>query len=233
MLNAIALDDEEHALQLLSWMCEEVNFINLKAIFTKPSEANKFIKKFPIDLIFLDINMPDINGIDFFKNLGQECMVIFTTAYGEFAFEAFNVNAIDYLQKPLQQNRFLKACEKAKDYFEYNQNKDTQESKYLYIRAEYALVKILFSEIVYMQTLDDYIKIHIQGKKPIMTLMSMKKMAERLPESEFVRIHQSYIVSIHKIESVRAKTISLGFVDLPLGASFEKQFNQKYMKDYI
>ncbi|MFM9943994.1 MAG: LytR/AlgR family response regulator transcription factor [Bacteroidia bacterium] len=228
MIRCIAIDDEPMALEVIKAFCEKISFLHLSHTFTQVSAAQKHLKTFPVDLIFLDIQMPDLNGIDFYKNFKEDAMVIFTTAYSQYAVDAFNVNAVDYLLKPFEFTRFEDACNKTKDYLEFSKSKNSAESNSLLIRSEYALVKVPFSEILYLETLDDYIKIHQIGKKPILTLMSMKKMLEQLPEQEFIRVHRSYIVPLNKIESVRAKSISLGVIEIPIGTSYEKDFFRKY-----
>lgn len=231
MIKCIAIDDEPLALELVETFCQQMPYLKLEKTFTQTSAAQKHLRKFPVDLIFLDIQMPDMNGIEFFKSIKQESMVIFTTAHAQYAVESYTLNAVDYLLKPLQQNRFVQACEKAKEFHSYLNNKNTYSPNYLYIRTEYALAKIRFADILYLETMDDYVKIHQIGKKPVLTLMSMKKMMERLPQPEFIRVHRSYIVPLNKIESVRGKSVSLGVVDLPIGASYEKEFFRVYMKD--
>ena len=231
MIKCIAIDDEPLALELVEAFCQEIPYLQLERSFTQTSAAQKHLRKFPVDLIFLDVQMPDMNGIEFFKSIKQECMVIFTTAHSQYAVESYSLNALDYLLKPLLQNRFIQACEKAKDFHEYLNNKKTDSPNFLYIRSEYALVKIPLSDIHYLETMDDYIKIHQLGKKPVLTLMSMKKMMERLPQSAFIRVHRSFIVPLSKIESVKGKSISLGVIDLPIGASYVKAFFRVYMKD--
>lgn len=233
MIKCIAVDDEPLALELVEIFCGQVPFLQLVKTFTKTSAAQKHLQTFPVDLIFLDIQMPDRNGIEFFKSMKQASMVIFTTAHSQYAVESYTLNAVDYLLKPLQQKRFVQACEKAKDFYEYINNKNSGAPNFLYIRSEYALVKIPFAEILYLETMDDYIKIHQSGKKPVLTLMSMKKMMERLPHTEFIRVHRSFIVPFSKIESVRGKRISLGVINLPIGASYEKGFLAAYMKDEL
>ena len=228
MINCIAIDDEPLALEVIQSFCERIPFLQLQKIFTKPSSAAKHLRKFPVDLIFLDIQMPDINGIEFFKTINQEVMVIFTTAYSEYAVKGFEVNAVDYLLKPIKFKRFEQACQKSKDYFDYQNHKSLQTNSFLYVRSEYALVKIPFTDILYLETLDDYIKVHRLGKNPILTLMSMKKMMEKLPKTEFVRIHRSYIVPLSKIESVRAKSVYLDVTELPIGSTYEKEFFRIY-----
>ncbi|MCD6067548.1 MAG: DNA-binding response regulator [Bacteroidetes bacterium] len=228
MIRCIVIDDEPMALEVIKTFCDKIPFVDLVQSFTQVSRAKAYLQNFPVDLIFLDIQMPDVNGIDFYKGINQEKMVIFTTAFSEYAVEGFNLSAVDYLLKPIEFKRFEAACAKANDYFGYTRAKKTPEESFLYVRSEYALVKISFSDILYLETLDDYIKIHQAGKKPVLTLMSMKKMLEKLPESEFVRVHRSYIVPFRKIGSVRSKSIFLEGIEIPIGNSFEKNFSARY-----
>jgi len=233
MIKCIAIDDEPLALELLETFCKEIPYLKMEKTFTQTSAAQKHLRNFPVDLIFLDIQMPHMSGIEFFKHIKQESMVIFTTAYSQYAVESYALNAVDYLLKPLQQNRFVQACEKAKEFYEFLKNKNSFSPKFLYIRSEYALAKIPFADILYLETMDDYIKVHQLGKKPVITLMSMNKMMERLPQTEFIRVHRSYIVPLNKIESVKGKRVSLGVIDLPIGVSYENDFFRIYMKDYF
>ena len=228
MINCIALDDEPMALEVIKSLCAKIPYINLSHTFTQVSLAKKHLHKFPVDLLFLDISMPDMNGITFYKNIQQDAMVIFTTAYSDYAVEGFNVNAVDYLLKPIEFERFQTACEKAKDYSEYIKASKTKTQNCLYVRSEYALVKIPYSEILYIGTMDVYIKIHLTGGRTVLTLMSMRKMLEKLPDNEFIRVHRSYIVPLNKIEAVRAKTILIESAIIPIGTSFKDDFFKKY-----
>jgi DNA-binding LytR/AlgR family response regulator len=227
MINCIALDDEPMALEVLKSLCSKIPAINLTHTFTQVSLAKKHLRKFPVDLVFLDIEMPDENGFDFYKSINQKIMVIFTTAYSKYAVEGFNVNAIDYLLKPIEFFRFEIACNKAVDYQNYLKQSTNNVKDCIYVRSEYALVKILFSEIRYLETMDDYIKVHTQDKT-IITLMSMKKMYEKLPGDKFLRVHRSFIVSISNITSIRGKNILLGKTLIPIGISYKKEVNTVY-----
>ena len=223
MINCIALDDEPLALEVLKEFCKHIPFINLSHTFTRVSLAQKHLIKFPVDLIFLDIEMPDKNGFEFLKSINQNVIVIFTTAYSKYAAEGFNVNAIDYLLKPIELDRFKVACKKANDFFEYAANATSKIQNCLYVRSEYALVKILFSEIRYLETMDDYIKIHSSDGKIVLTLTSMKKILEKLPSNEFTRVHRSFAVSVSNISSIRKQTILLGDTIIPIGSNYKKQ----------
>jgi DNA-binding LytR/AlgR family response regulator len=187
------------------------------------SLAQKHLNKFPVDLIFLDIEMPDKNGFELLKSINQDVIVIFTTAYSKYAVEGFEVNAIDYLLKPIELDRFKIACKKANDFFEFLANARSKIQNCLYVRSEYALIKILFSEIRFLETMDDYIKIHTTDGKTILTLMSMKKILEKLPNNDFIRVHRSFAVSLSTISSIRNKTIYLGETAIPLGTNYTKE----------
>jgi DNA-binding LytR/AlgR family response regulator len=223
MINCIALDDEPLALEVLKEFCKQVPYINLSHTFNRVSLAQKHLNKFPVDLIFLDIEMPDKNGFEFLKSINQDVIVIFTTAYSKYAAEGFNVNAIDYLLKPIELDRFKVACKKANDFFEYAANATSKIQNCLYVRSEYALVKILFSEIRYLETMDDYIKIHSSDGKIVLTLTSMKKILEKLPSNEFTRVHRSFAVSVSSISSIRKQSILLGDTIIPIGSNYKKQ----------
>ena len=227
-MKAIAIDDEPLALQVIEKLTAKVGFITLEKTFTDPNAARNHLISFPVDLIFLDINMPSVNGINFYKSLKQETMVIFTTAFSEYAVKGFEVNAIDYLLKPIDIKRFVQACEKAQNYYQHIFNKTESKAKHLYVRSEYSLVKIAFEDILYFETLDDYIKIHLAGKKPLLTLMSMKKMMDLLPDTDFVRVHRSFIVSMSKIEQVRNQVIKILGNEIPIGITYLSAFHKVF-----
>lgn len=222
-MEAIAIDDEIPALKTIERFCAKVDFISLQKTFNQPNEALKYLRKFPVDLLFLDINMPSLSGIDFYKAIEQETMVIFTTAYSEYAVEGFNLNAVDYLLKPYSYERFLQAVNKANDYFLYQRQSDN--SQYLFIRADYSLIKIDIADILFIEGLDDYLKIHLAGQKPLVARMTMKTMQEKLPAKDFIRVHRSYIIAINRIINVRNKTIALeNDINIPIGSSYEADF---------
>jgi DNA-binding LytR/AlgR family response regulator len=225
VISAIAIDDEPLPLEIIEAYCAEVDFIKLEKTFTQTTEAKKHLEKYPIDLIFLDINMPSISGIDFYKGLKQDTMVIFTTAHAQYALEGFELSAVDYLLKPYSFERFSVAVNKANDFHQFLQNKQSSVEKHLFIRSEYSLVKVLTSEIVYIEGLADYLKIHLENGKMLLTRLTMKGILSKLSESEFIRVHRSFIIPIQKIESVRNKTVHLkGDRKIPIGLSYEENF---------
>ncbi len=224
MIKAIALDDEPLALQVIESFCSRIGYIQLEKTFTKTAEARKYLRKQPVDLIFLDIQMPMQNGMEFYAQIEQNVMVIFTTAYSEYAVEGFNVNAADYLLKPFSFERFSQAAEKVKSVYDTKIQSVNNESQYLFIRADYSLYKILIADILFIEGLDDYLKIHIQNQKTIVARMTMKTILEKLPVADFVRVHRSFIVPLAKIDKVRNKIIYIENEEIPLSASYETVF---------
>ena len=192
MIRAIAIDDEPLALQIVNHFCEQIDFVSLEKTFTRQNEALKYLNKYPVDLIFLDIQMPNKNGIDFFKLLETDVMVIFTTAHSEFAVEGFNVNATDYLLKPFSFERFEAAVQKARNEYLFKNN--TAVQTHLMIRADYKLHRIEFDDILLLEGLDDYIQIHLKQKTKILARISMKNILEKLPSTKFLRVHRSFII---------------------------------------
>lgn len=228
-LRAIALDDEPPALRVIAHFCSQVDFINLQKTFSRTDEAFLYVKDNTIDLLFLDINMPAMSGIDFYKTLPQEAMVIFTTAYAEYAVEGFNLNALDYLLKPFTFERFQQAVQKAKDHALFLKSFKDSAPSFLLIKADYSVYKIALSAILFIEGLDDYLKIHLENSKPIVARMTMKAMVEKLPSEDFIRVHRSYIVPFGRIEAVRNRMITLNDEEIPIGASYEKSFFERFV----
>ena len=226
MIKAIALDDEPLALKIIETFCADIDFIDLEKTFSKPNEALKYINKFPVDLIFLDIQMPSINGIDFYKNLDKNVMVIFTTAFPEYAVAGFELNAVDYLMKPFSFERFMQSVNKSKEYFNFlNSSSAGTAQNHFFIRADYKLIKVMYEDIVYIEGLNDYVKIFLLNQKPIIARMTMKNMLDRLPHESFIRVHRSYIVSKDKVTSLKNKNLFINFnnemVEISIGKSYE------------
>lgn len=230
MIKAIAIDDEPPALKLIENFCGRIENLQLEKTFTMPAEALKHLRKFPVDLLFLDIQMPSINGIDFYKSVKQDTMVIFTTAYSEYAVEGFNVSAVDYLLKPFTFTRFQQAVAKAEEYYNYKKQGNNETPKYLFIRADYSLLKIALTDIVYIEGLDDYLKIHLTNGHPVVARMTMKSILEKLPPNDFIRIHRSYIVPFNRIESYRNKLVTIAGQEIPTGSSYEENFLKLFSK---
>ena len=227
MIRAIVLDDEPLAVKIIENFCSRVDYIQLEKTFTQASEAHKYLRKQPVDLIFLDIQMPTQNGLSFYKEIEQNTMVIFTTAYSEYAIEGFNVSATDYLLKPFSFDRFLMAVEKAKSQYEVKNQVQNTEQNYLFIRADYSLNKILISDILFIEGFDDYLKIYIENQKTIVARMTMKSILEKLPVAEFARVHRSFIVPLNKIQKIRNKVIFIKDEGIPLSSTYEEDFLSK------
>ncbi len=228
MINCIVVDTEENS-KLISQFCDGVQYISVQKTFINTIEASRYISRNTIDLLFINTDFPTISGIEFYKNLNQNLLVVFVSNSKEFAVEAFDLNAVDYLLLPFDLKRFSQTLNKANEIYQIRNKNSNSEEQFLQVRSEYSLVKIALVEIVYIETLDDYIKIHIQGKKPVLTLMSIKKALEKLPEKDFIRVHRSYIVPINRIESVRGKVINLGITEIPIGKSHEEAFFKAYV----
>lgn len=228
MINAIAIDDEPLALTVIQSLCNKSNIINLQKTFTQPNEALKHLRKFPIDLIFCDIQMPAMTGISLVKSLQQNTMVIFTTAFSEYAATSYELSAIDYLLKPINQKRFTQAITKAQEYFEYIHSKNQSADKNIFVRADFSLVKVPLADILYIEGLADYLKIYIKDRKTIVARMPMKDMMEKLGSVDFVRVHRSFILPFSRIEAVRGTTIFLGDKEFPIGRTYADEFFNRY-----
>lgn len=218
-MTAIAIDDDPLALTVISTFCGHLKSIDLKQTFTETGDALKYLHSNPVDMIFLDINMPSISGIEFYKKVPKNIMVIFTTAHTEYAVEGFNLSAIDYLLKPFSFDRFCAAVEKANEYYNYTHQKEPSQ-QYLFLRVDYSMVKLQLSDIKYIEGLDNYIKIHQENGKSLLVRMSMKGIAEKLPANEFIRVHRSFIVPLRKVNSLRNKIIHIGKTEIPVGTNY-------------
>ena len=221
MIKAIAVDDEPPALEILENYCRRTEKVELMKVFTSTSRALEYLEQFPADLIFLDINMPAISGLEFAKRIPQQSMVIFTTSYTEYAVESYSLNAVDYLLKPYTFARFQQAIEKTEAVQRFQQN---ERQQYLILRVDYSLIRIALPDILFIEGLDNYLKVHVRNQSPVVVRMTMKALQEKLPDNEFVRVHRSYIVAIARINSIRNKMIFIGEEEIPLGTSHEKAF---------
>ncbi len=224
MIRAIAIDDEPPALRIIERFSAGMDELQLLRTFTNPSEASKFLEHEKVDLLFLDIQMPSVSGLDFYRALPKGTLVIFTTAYSEYAVEGFELQAVDYLLKPFTRERFEKAIEKAKNTLTYRQQLAAGGKQFISIRADYSTHRIALSDIRYIEGLDDYIKIHLDNARPIVARLTMKAMVEMLPTGAFMRVHRSYIIPLQRITMVRNKTIYIGEVPIPIGGSYEEAF---------
>lgn len=225
MIKAVALDDERPSLEILEHFCRKTGEINLLKTFDKTQEARFYLEEFPVDLLFLDINMPSISGIDFYKSIAQQTLVIFTTAYSEYAVQSYELNAVDYLLKPFSYERFLQAVEKVKA---KSKNENIVPQEYIFLRADYGLKKIQLSAILYVEALDNYLKIYLKNQQPLIVRMTMKLLLEKLPKTKFSRVHRCYIIAHEYIDSYRNKTISINEAAIPVGTSYENDFVKSF-----
>lgn len=231
MIKAVAIDDESIALKVIENFCKDIDFITLEKTFSEAKDGLKYLNKFPVDLLFLDIDMPHMNGIDLYKQLKQDTMVIFITARADYAVEGFNLMAVDYLLKPFSYDRFLQAVKRANDLLNLNtQSGKTDDSRYLFIRADFSLVKVAIEDIIYIEALDDYLKIYIQDQKTLVARMTMKNILEKLPANKFIRVHRSFIVAVDRIQALRSKTVLVDRIEIPLGGSYTEEVNRVFHK---
>jgi DNA-binding LytR/AlgR family response regulator len=220
-LKCIAIDDEPLALEVIKKHVNDFPELKLLQTFDDAISGAEFLKKTLVDLLFIDIDMPDISGIDLVRTLQNKPMVIFTTAYKNYAYEGFELEAIDYLLKPIDLKRFTVAVQKALDYAKYKTQDKDEEGESIYVHSEYRMLKINLKDVEYIESMQDYIKIHLVGlEKPILTLMPMKAVLEKLPATQFARIHRSYAVAIKRVKSIHNRKVKIGVVELPVGNSY-------------
>lgn len=231
-MKCIIVDDEPLAQDLVEDFVSRIPFLELLGKFTSAFDALTFLQENRIDLIFLDIQMPHLTGIEFVKSLDYRPQIIFTTAYPNFALEGFDLGVVDYLVKPIEYSRFLKAVNKAcghrysntsRDIAEKNFEKNASDPEYMLIKVEYSTVKINFNSILYIEGLKDYIKIY-NGQRPILTKSTLKNVEEKLPANEFIRVHKSFIVALSKIESIENNRILIANQRIPVGNLYKDSF---------
>lgn len=225
-LNCAIVDDEPLALNLLESYVNKTPFLTLAGKYSSAVQAMKELPGKQVDLLFLDIQMPELNGLEFSKMVNPHTRIVFTTAFGQYAIDGYKVNALDYLLKPISYVDFLQAANKAVQWFELlQQPKDEIDS--IFVKSEYKLVQIELKNILYIEGLKDYIKIYEEGNsKPILSLMSMKAMEEMLPASRFMRVHRSYIVQKDKIRIIDRGRIVFGKTYIPVSDSYKQTFQE-------
>ncbi|MCD6065927.1 MAG: DNA-binding response regulator [Bacteroidetes bacterium] len=223
MIKAIAIDDELIATKVIENFCKEIDFIELEKTFNESKEGLKYLNKFPVDLVFLDIEMPGLNGIELYKKLKQDTLVIFITSRADYAVEGFNLQATDYLVKPFTFERFVQAVKRANELLNFQSQKPGADNKHIFIRADFSLVKIALDDIDYIEGLDDYLRIHLHNQKSLIARMTLKKMLEKLPGADFLRIHRSFIIPLKKIERIKTRVITVVGKELPVGQSYEEE----------
>lgn len=228
MIQAVAIDDEPLALEVIKALCNEAPDVELIKAFTKPKEALKYLRKYPVDLIFLDIQMPSMTGLNLYKAIPQDTMVIFTTAFSEYAVESYELSAIDYLLKPIRKERFLKAVEKAKEYYNFANEAPGISEKFFFVRVNYELKKIELEDIEYIEGLSDYLKIHLKKEKTVVPRMTMKEISEKLPDSDFIRVHRSFIVPKSRIQKIKSRSLSIPEREIPVGVTYTEELGKLF-----
>ncbi len=236
-LKCIAIDDEPLALKQISSYIDKTPFLETVALCHSAFEALEYLAGNEADLMFVDINMPDLNGMDFVKSLSRKPQIIFTTAYSEYAIQGFQVDAIDYILKPISYAMFLKSANKAKTWFELQPKQGefietTQDS--LFVKSEYRLIRILLSEIRYIESSNEYIQIHLEKEPPVTTLIRLKAMEEQLPKEKFMRVHRSFIVNLDKVKMVeRNRIIFDPNIYIPVGDQYKESFQAFIGKTFL
>jgi two-component system, LytTR family, response regulator LytT len=245
IINCIAVDDEPLALGLVCAFIKQTPFLNLVGSFSSAVEALKAIHAQKIDVLFLDIQMPDLNGIELARVLdnskANKPRIIFTTAYNQFALEGYRVDALDYLLKPFNYEEFLHAANKALAYAELVEKSNTPtvapvavtpvieekiEDEYLFLKVEYQLVRLALNDILYIEGLKDYVKVWLQSaEKPVLSLTSLKSLEEKLPSKKFMRVHRSFIVSLDKINSITRNALQIGKINITVGDQYKEVFS--------
>jgi DNA-binding LytR/AlgR family response regulator len=232
MITVIAIDDEPLALQLVSGYIEKTPGLKLAGSFDNPLDASQFLNNEAVDLIFVDIQMPDLSGLEFTRSLVRGPKVIFTTAFDKYALEGFRLDVVDYLLKPFSYEEFLTAVNKARKLITLEQKAGVNvvaNSQFLFLKSDYKIRRINFNDILYIEGLKDYVKVFIQNNpKPVLSLTSLKLLETKLPAEKFMRVHRSFIVNLEKIDTIERSRIVFGKVYIPVSGQYKDQF-QKYL----
>lgn len=233
ILNCAIIDDEPLAADLLASYAKKTPELNLIGVYDSAVKAMTVLRNNPVDLLFLDIQMPELSGLEFARLLPPETKIVFTTAFNQYAIDGYKVNAVDYLLKPISFETFVKSVNKVvKLCKEQKRQKSLLNDKYVYIKSEYKLVKIAFEDILYVEGLKDYIKIYLSdGRKPVMSLMNMKTLEDNLPSNVFMRVHRSFIVNIAKVDMIDRGRIVVGDMFIPVSESYKDRF-QDYLDNH-
>jgi DNA-binding LytR/AlgR family response regulator len=237
MIRTLALDDEPLALQLVSGYIRKTPFLELVGAFDNPISAMEFLEQEPADLIFIDIQMPDLTGTEFVRLLNNDTKVVFTTAYEKYALEGFKLDAVDYLLKPFGYEEFLSAAQKARRLIELEQKTAPvieANSEFLFLKSDYKIRRINFNEILYVEGLKDYVKVFLKNDpKPILSISSMKAIEAKLPEADFMRVHRSFIVNLNRIETIERFRIVFGNVYIPVSDQYKDKFQEFLNKNFL
>jgi two-component system LytT family response regulator len=219
-ISCIITDDEPYARKGLQTYVEKTSFLELKGMCEDAMELGEMLKQQPVDLLFLDIQMPHISGVEFLRQLANPPKVIFTTAFKEYAIDGFELDVLDYMLKPISHERFMKAAYKAKDYFDLKGN--TNPPNYLFVKADGRLEKIVFEEVLFLEGMENYVIIHTAGKK-VITHSTLKSLMEKLPKPAFLQTHKSYIIAVNKISAVEGNMLHVGDKQVPISRQLREQ----------
>ncbi len=237
MIRCIAIDDEPLALTQIAGYIKKTPFLELVGEYSSALQATGIMGNTQIELMFVDINMPDLNGLDFVRTLEIPPRIVFVTAYSEYALEGFRVDALDYLLKPISYIDFLKSANKVKSWFDSHPEKPDEarpDKDFLFIKSDYKVLRINFSEIIYIEGMSEYIKIHLSDSKSVMTLLSMKFMEEQLPADRFMRIHRSFIVNLSKISVIeRNRIVFNDKIYIPVSDQYKVKFQEYVDKNFL
>lgn len=236
-LRCVIIDDEPLAISLLESYVQKTPFLELISSFDNALAALDTINNNHIDLLFLDINMPHMNGMEFSKTIPYSSRIIFITAYDQYAVESFRLNALDYLLKPINYTEFLQAANKALEWFKLKdkgEEKENVSSTSIFVKSGYRILKVDFDSILYIENQKDYVKFHLEGEKePISSLMSMQSLEEKLPEKTFMRIHRSFIVNLNKIKTIERNCVVFGKEYIPVSESYKNKFMEFLSKHFF
>ena len=232
IITCAIIDDEPLAAGLLESYAKKTPYLSLSGTYNSAVEAMKHLREDPVQLLFLDIQMPELSGIEFAKILPKETKIIFTTAFPQYAIEGFKVNALDYLLKPISYNDFLKAIDKAMDWFSIAQRQDVyRRDRFMFVKSDYKLQRVCLDDILYIEGLKDYVRFYLKNDETVMSLMSMKKLEEYLPKPEFLRTHRSFIVHMTETPLVERFRIVFNGVQIPISDNYKEDV-QKYFDDH-
>ncbi len=231
-MRCLIVDDEPLARQVMEEFAGRVPFLEVAGNCSSAAEAIDALKNGPIDLILLDIHMPRISGLEFISSIDDPPQFILVTAYSEYALEGFNVNATDYLMKPVPFDRFLKAVNKAHELYELRKKSGEDETteKFMMVKSGYQTIKVMFDDIMYIEGLKDYVMIYVDGHKKILSLRTMKGLAQSLPAEKFVRIHKSFIVALNRVTAIARNRVMIGEKWIPIGENFRDDFRKMMFK---
>ena len=235
ILKCAIVDDEPLALELLKSYVKKTPVLELNGAYFSAIEAMKMLPDNPVDLLFLDIQMPELNGLEFSHMVPEDTRIVFTTAFGQYALDGYKVNALDYLLKPISYTDFLQSVNKAVQWFDRKRgtdNEPTDKPDFIYVKSDYKLIQISLKDILYIEGLKDYVKIHLEGEsRPILSLTSLKALEEKLPTDRFIRVHRSYIVQKQKIKVIDKARIVFGKEYIPVSESYKQEL-QNYINDH-